>query len=292
MRASRAARRALSTAAAPAVSFVAPPAAPLVFRAPLAGGAAGVEVLALNNAPVNALSADVLGELAAALRAAAADRGCAALVLASAAGGAGPFSAGLDVREMAGASEAAFARFWGAVQDVFLALWTHPKPVAAALEGAAPAGGCWLALQADHRVLVDDARALIGLNETALGIVAPVYFSEPLVRAVGARRAEELLQLGALLPPARALATGLVDELAPRGAVLNAAASAAARYAAVPRAARAATKAALRGALAADALGSAEKRAVDLAATWAFMSAKPVQAGLHAYLATLSKKKA
>jgi len=275
---SRAARRALSTS-------------PRVTRGALAGGAPGVELLALAAPPVNALSADVLHALAAELRAAADDKGCAALVLASAAGGAGPFSAGLDVREMAGAGAPAFARFWTGVQDVFLALWTHPKPVVAALEGAAPAGGCWLALQCDHRVLVDDARAVIGLNETALGIVAPRYFAEPLARAVGPRRAEELLQLGALLPPARALAVGLVDELAPRGAVLAAAAAAAARYAAVPRAARAATKAALRGALAAETLGSPALRAKDLADTWAFMSQPRVQAGLAAYLEGMSSKK-
>jgi acyl-CoA-binding protein len=160
---------AFTAAAPPAVTPAAgpplalPAGAGAVYRAPL-DSARGVEVVVLNAPPVNALGSAVLGELASALRAAAGDPSVRALVLASSSAPS-VFSGGLDIAEMAGAGEVEFARFWGAVQEVFLALYPLQKPVAAAVEGAAPAGGCWLALQCDHRVLLDEPRATIGLNE-------------------------------------------------------------------------------------------------------------------------------
>ena len=242
----------------------------------------------LNAPPVNALSSEVIGALTAALRAAAADASVRAVVL----GTAQPaiFSGGLDIREMAGANEATFARFWGAIQELFLTLYPLGKPCVAAIDGASPAGGCWLALQCDHRVLLSEPRAVIGLNEVALGIVAPPWFAAPLERAVGARQAEALLQLATLLPPERALALGAVDELAPRGAVLGAAVEAAARYGAMPSAARHLTKLMLRRSVL-EQLGTPALRAQDLARTWAFFQGAEVQEGLRLYLERLSQRK-
>jgi len=273
----------------------APPAVPtpsgagraIVFREPL-DAARGVVGVFLNAPPVNAMSGELMRALAAELRAAAADAGARAVVLGSAAPGV--FSAGLDIREMAAADEAAFARFWGAVQELFLALYALPLPCAAAVDGASPAGGCFLALLSDHRALLDDPRAVIGLNEVALGIVAPPWFAAPLERAVGPREAERMLQLASLLPPARALALGLVDELAPRGAVLAAAVEAAARLGAQPAAARHLTKLMLRRPVL-ELLATPALRAEDLARTWAFFRSKDVQAGLNAYLARLAQRK-
>ena len=260
---------------------------PHVFRAPL-DAARGIEGVFLNAPPVNALSSEVIGALTAALRAAAADASVRAVVL----GTAQPaiFSGGLDIREMAGANEATFARFWGAIQELFLTLYPLGKPCVAAIDGASPAGGCWLALQCDHRVLLSEPRAVIGLNEVALGIVAPPWFAAPLERAVGARQAEALLQLATLLPPERALALGAVDELAPRGAVLGAAVEAAARYGAMPSAARHLTKLMLRRSVL-EQLGTPALRAQDLARTWAFFQGAEVQEGLRLYLERLSQRK-
>jgi 3,2-trans-enoyl-CoA isomerase len=290
--------RRLSTAAA-AASFSVPIGAGSVFRAPLEGVDAkiGLQVIALNAPPVNALSSEVLSALAAAIRAAEADKSCRGLVLASASsstsglGPLRPFSAGLDIREMAGATEVSFARFWGSVQDVFCALWPSTLPIVAAIDGSAPAGGCWLGLLTDARVLVDTPKAVIGLNEVALGIVAPSWFATPLERVVGTRRAESMLCEGSLLTPSDALRAGLVDEVAPAGgAVLSAAAARATRLALVPAAARAATKKLLRGPLLAETLGSPELRAADLQRTWAFFNSKGVQQGLEAYIAALAAR--
>lgn len=43
------------------------------------------------------------------------------------------------------------------------------------LQGASPAGGCLISLSCDYRVLADNPKCVIGLNETLLGIVAPFW---------------------------------------------------------------------------------------------------------------------
>lgn len=70
------------------------------------------------------------------------------------------------------------------------------------------------------------------------GIIAPRYFAEPMVRAIGQRQAERLLQLGLLVPPNEALRLGLVDELRPAAEVLPTAIAEAKKYAAIPARAR------------------------------------------------------
>jgi len=100
----------------------------------------------LSAPPVHVLSRAMLAQLDAALAAVEADAGVSAVVLASS--GPSVFSAGLDIREFAApTSETALREYSRAVRDVFLRLWVHAKPVIAAIRGAAPAGGCWLALQ-------------------------------------------------------------------------------------------------------------------------------------------------
>ena len=289
-------------------SFIIPPNAPLVFRTPLmianngvpnGANGGGIHVLALNSPPVNALSSEVLYALAAEIRAANEDKTCKGLILASSSSASPPlvlppvrpFSAGLDVREMAGASEETFTRFWSGVQEVFIALWPSAVPVVAAIDGPAPAGGCWLGLLSDARILADDPKCVIGLNEVALGIVAPTWFARPLQNVVGLRKAEEMLCEGRLLSPTEALKYGLVDEIAPRGgSVLDAAALRVARLANVPARARAATKLLLRRQLLNDTLSTPALRATDLQETWKILGNKDVQRGLNLYMAALASR--
>ncbi len=139
-------------------------------------------------------------------------------------------------------------------------------------------------------MLLDEPRATIGLNEVALGIVAPTWFSGPLERAVGPRVTESMLQLATLLPPAQALSLGLVDELAPRGRVLGAAVDAAARYGAMHATARHSSKLLMRHSLIASTLGTPALRSADLAMTWKYFSSSEVQAGLKMYLERLAKR--
>ena len=175
-----------------------------------------VHELRLARPPVNALDPALCTAIAGAIDAAVAD-GAHGLVLS---GGPGVFSAGLDVPHLVrlGADRAALTGAWEAFFRAARALANAPVPVAAALAGHAPAGGCVLALCCDYRVM---ARApegkgpfRIGLNETQVGLVAPEGIQALLRRVVGAHRAERLLVAGELVEAERALQLGLVDELA------------------------------------------------------------------------------
>lgn len=172
--------------------------------------------LKLARAPVNALDPGLCNELRAALDGALAD-GARGIVLA---GGPPVFSAGLDVPYLLalGDDRDALKSAWEAFFACARALAGCPVPVAAAIAGHAPAGGCVLALSCDFRVMAsspDPGKPFrIGLNESQVGLVAPEGIQRLLRRVVGDHRAERLLVGGTMLEADSALACGLVDELA------------------------------------------------------------------------------
>jgi enoyl-CoA hydratase/carnithine racemase len=169
-----------------------------------------VRELRLARAPVNALDPALCGELGGAVRQAAID-GVHGLVLS---GGPKVFSAGMDVPYLLslGDDRTALTAAWEAFFDAARALASAPMPVAAAIAGHAPAGGCVLALCCDYRVMARGPFR-IGLNETQVGLVAPEGVQHLMRRVVGPYRAERLLVAGELVDADTALALGLVDEL-------------------------------------------------------------------------------
>lgn len=198
------------------------------------------------------------------------------------------FSAGLNIKEMEKPDPVKLREYLSLVQDLFLNLYAFPKPVVAAVAGAAPAGGCWLATLSDARVGLDSDKAVIGLNETQLGIIAPFYFAEPLSRLVGPRQAERMLQLGSLVTPRTALQLGIFDELhASKPEVETAAARIAAQYVAVPAEARTLTKLGLRRPLVER---LQRERAKELDSFTVMVTSPSVQREIGRYLASLSKK--
>jgi enoyl-CoA hydratase/carnithine racemase len=72
--------------------------------------------------------------------------------------------------------------------------YAHPLPVIAAINGHAPAGGCLLSMSCDYRI-ISSGPFKIGLNETQLGIAAPLWFAETMSAIVGQRQTEKLLQV-------------------------------------------------------------------------------------------------
>jgi len=169
-----------------------------------------VHELRLARPPVNALDPKLCAALAGAIDDALA-RGARGLVLS---GGPKVFSAGLDVPFLVGlgGDRAGLRAAWDAFFQVARALAALPVPVAAALAGHAPAGGCVLALCCDYRVMAHGPFT-IGLNETQVGLVAPDGIQHLMRRVVGPRAAERLLVAGELVQAEQALAMGLVDEL-------------------------------------------------------------------------------
>ncbi len=154
------------------------------------------------------------------------------------------FSAGLNLKELASFDRPAMERFLSLLEETFEALYLHPAPVVALVEGHAIAGGCVLALCCDWRVSGVDEKARHGLNEVALGLQFPPKTWAIVNARLPSTTREQVLLGAGLHPPAEALRLGLLDEVtsdpeARARAVL-------ATLAAHPRQAYAATKRALR----------------------------------------------
>lgn len=96
-------------------------------------------------------------------------------------------------------------------QEVFAQIATCPKPVVAAVQGAAVGGGVELALACQH--IVSTPRASFSFPETALGIVPASGGTYRTPRRIGVELTKWLVYTGHVLPPPKALTLGLIDQL-------------------------------------------------------------------------------
>jgi 3-hydroxyacyl-CoA dehydrogenase/enoyl-CoA hydratase/3-hydroxybutyryl-CoA epimerase len=95
-------------------------------------------------------------------------------------------------------------------------LETYPKPVVAAINGAALGGGYEIALACNHRILVDDPKVEVGLPEASLGLLPGGGGVTRVVRLLGIQDGlMNVLLQGTRFRPADALKNKLVDELVP-----------------------------------------------------------------------------
>ncbi|XP_070811055.1 enoyl-CoA delta isomerase 1, mitochondrial [Pituophis catenifer annectens] len=248
---------------------------------------AGVAVVRLQQPPVNGLSLALLTELCLALQKLEDRRACRGLVLTSAVPGI--FSAGLDITEMFGRSEERLGEFWRAVQQLWILLYGSRLATVAAVNGSSPAGGCLMALSCDYRIMADNPKYKIGLNETRLGIVAPFWFKDALLNTVGHRVAERSLQLGLLYSPQEAFKIGLVDELVPEEKIQARAVEVMAQWLAIPDHARQLSKSALRKQTLDHLL---MHREADIQDFVRFISRDAIQKSLQKYMEMLKQKKA
>ena len=178
-----------------------------------------IHELRLNRPPVNALNPELLSALRRAV-AAAPGKGARGLILS---GGEKVFSGGLDVPYLMGLQRKALGECWSLFFDAARALAGSSIPVAAAIAGHNPAGGCVLALCCDYRVMARGPFR-IGLNETQVGLAVPDAIQYLMRRAVGPQRAERLIVAGAMVESEQALALGIVDALADASEVVSVAA--------------------------------------------------------------------
>ena len=175
-----------------------------------------IRELRLNRPPANALSPEVLTELAMAGREAP-TQDARAIVLS---GSPGLFTGGLDVPLLLELDPPAFAGALEAFFGAMDALATSTVPVVAAITGHSPAGGAVLALFCDWRIMAEGP-FVIGFHEVKIGIPMPRVVAEALARTVGPRRAEELCVTGRLVSGADAVELGLVDAVAAADAVVS-----------------------------------------------------------------------
>ncbi|XP_074511282.1 enoyl-CoA delta isomerase 1, mitochondrial-like [Sebastes fasciatus] len=204
----------------------------------------GVAVMRMQSPPVNSLSLDFITELCIGVEKLEMDKSCRGLILTSSQPKV--FSAGLDIMEMYGKSPERCGEFRRAVQEMWLKLYSSNMVTIAAINGSSPAGGCLMSLTCDYRIMADNPRYRIGLNETQLGIVAPFWFKDTMTNTVGHRNTELALQLGLLYNPSEALKIGMVDEVVPEDQVLTTAMQAMTKWLAIPDHARQITKSMMR----------------------------------------------
>jgi enoyl-CoA hydratase/carnithine racemase len=172
----------------------------------------------------------------------AAEEDCAALVLA--AEGAA-FCAGADLAEMKALAADPVAREARAALTVALmeAPGRVPKPVVAAVHGAAMGAGASLALACDAVVLAEDAR--LGWPEARHGML-PRLVAPVLLRHLGPKPAFDLLATGRALDAAQALSLGLATRVVREDVLLNEACALAEAAAGLPPAAMGALKRMIR----------------------------------------------
>jgi enoyl-CoA hydratase len=183
-----------------------------------------VLVLRLEHGRVNALDL----ELCVAIRTTLADHAEAGAIVLTGSGS--TFSAGVDLKRIADGGAPYVEKFLPALSDAFLAVFDHPRPVVAAVNGHAIAGGCVIAAGCDTRLMSGGG---IGLTELAVGVPFPVAALE-IVRHVAGPITDSLVLGGPLLAPADALARGLVDDVAPPDELLDRAIGRARALARVP----------------------------------------------------------
>lgn len=171
----------------------------------------GATILRFDTAPVNALDLDMLTVIIDLMR-----RVEGPIVLT----GAGrAFSAGVDLRALVDGGTDYAERFVAALSEAFLAIYNHPAPVVAAINGHAIAGGCVLAMCADVRLM---SGGTIGLTELSVGVPFPVAALEICRAAMGTSSTRAAL--GAKTIDAdTALARGWVDEVVGKDALLDSA---------------------------------------------------------------------
>lgn len=155
------------------------------------------------------------------------------------------FSAGVDLLRLTSEGAGYMHSFVDALTDFFEAAATFPKPLVAAINGHAIAGGCILACCADRRVMARGP-GRIGVPELQVGVPFPRVALE-LVRLTAAPQyLQEIVYSGQTFTGEEALQRGLIDELAEPADLTARAMEHATRFAALPRGAFAITKQQLR----------------------------------------------
>jgi enoyl-CoA hydratase len=157
---------------------------------------------------LNALNAQVLGEIVAALKVFDADTGIGAMVIT---GSEKAFAAGADIKEMQARS---FVDMY--LEDFFVG-WEElariRKPMIAAVAGYALGGGCELAMMCDFIIAADTAK--FGQPEITLGVMPGMGGSQRLTRFVGKSKAMDLVLTGRMMDAAEAERSGLASRVVP-----------------------------------------------------------------------------
>jgi enoyl-CoA hydratase len=201
----------------------------------------GVAILRMSHGKANALDTEFCRTLAATI---AELRGSAAKAVVLTGQGR-IFSAGVDLRRALDAGADYLREFLPALSKLFETAFFFPKPLVAAVNGHAVAGGCVLACAADRRLCADGA-GRIGVTELLVGVPFPALALEIMRFVTAPARFPEVVLGGATFAPKDAAALGLVDEVVAAERLTELAVAAAEQLAALRPEAFALTKSHIR----------------------------------------------
>ena len=180
--------------------------------------AADIGILRINRPDVhNALNLALLEEILNFLKIKALEENCKAVILTGA--GEKSFIAGADIKEMNGFSSLQMLRFCELGQEVTFALETAPFLTIAAINGYALGGGLEMALACDFIYASNNAK--MGSPEVKLGIIPGFGGTQRLSRAIGSRKAKELIMSGRTILPEEALEMAIVNKICPEETLLR-----------------------------------------------------------------------
>lgn len=200
-----------------------------------------IAVITLDRPPVNAMDLDLLGELILAVEAFAQSDARAAVLT----GSGRAFCAGVDLHQVLDGGPSYLAEFLPVLSDCFATLFTVRKPVVAAVNGHALAGGCILTAACDVRLMADGG-GTIGVTELPVGVPFPSWALEIMRFSTAREHLSEVVLTGRRYTPEEGMARGLLDEVVPAEALRDRALEVARELAAVPEPTFAHTKRQLR----------------------------------------------
>ena len=196
------------------------------------------------------------------------------------------FSAGVDLFKVLDGGAAYLQHFLPAMESLFTALLSFPKPIVAAINGHAIAGGCIIAAACDHRVMAE-GNGRIGVPELAVGVPFPTLPFEIVRARMTPTNFRHLVFTGRTVLPEEALQLALIDEIAPGDVLMTRALATAEQLAAIPPVTFALTKRTFSEPLL-DRVRNAKSLNDDVLESWA---SPAVQARMRAYVEkTVGKK--
>ena len=190
------------------------------------------------------------------------------------------FSAGVDLKRVSAGGADYVRQFLPVLHKLYDEVFFHPKPVVAAINGHAVAGGAVLACCADRRIMAHES-GRIGVTELLVGVAFPALAFEILRAAVPAEYLAEFAYSGATYMTDDAVESGWIDEIAEPEELIEDALAVAEELATLSPKAFAMTKAQIRGPVAERLAVSGEEIDREAMALW---SADDTLARVRAYV--------
>ena len=201
----------------------------------------GIAIVAMTHGKANALDVEFCDALAAKFRELQSSAARATVLT----GQGKIFSAGVDLPRMLAGGPDYVRKFLPALHRLYDAAFFHRKPVVAAVNGHAIAGGCVLACCADRRLMAREG-GRIGVTELQVGVPFPALAFEVMRFATVPRYFSEVILGAATYPPEAGVELGLVDEVVEPAQLMERALAAAQSLAALSPPAFAQSKAQIR----------------------------------------------